>query len=87
MVPNCMLQQNNLNGIFGIFRGEFVFANKGVNVDAEGVDAFIWQRSERISLQQCQKCTSSLMTDWIVLRVRERVCWASGEMVLLSINV
>ena len=46
VVPYCMLQQHNFNGIFGIFTGEFAFANHGVNADTKGVDAFIWVLAE-----------------------------------------
>ena len=44
-------------------------------------------RSDRSWLQWCQKCTSSVMTDWIALSAREGVHWASGDMVLLSMKV
>ena len=55
----------------------------------EGVGAFIWQLSEirKNSSWVWQKCTFSFITDWIALRAREGVYWASGEMVLLSTNV
>ena len=54
------------------------------------MDAFIWQLVEvrkGFIHSSPKKWTSSLMTDWIALRAREGVCWASDEMVLLSINV
>ena len=77
MVPNCMLEDDNLHGLLHLIVGKPRAVDLGHYLGVDGVDAFIrvLTHIQESSSQKCQKCSSDLIVVAVVLNT----CQGSSE--------
>ena len=83
------LQHHYFDWFFDLLAGELTLVNQGINSVREGMYTFFRElmKVRQKLVPMMPKWASSLITDWIALRTRAGVCWASGQMVWLSMRV